>query len=178
MERWFAGNENLPYTAAADFAPNPDLICLRSGLETLTVAHVPFKPWLWCCSLAVLLCGLGLYFLGRRAGRGSPGWFWFCVTLLTFGVGAMWLFRPTALAALAYGAELGAAVLLVFATLLWLLHERHRRQIVFLPSFRRGRGGSSLLRSGAAPASSGNGAKGQPGEPSTVDAPKKAASNH
>ena len=186
MDRWFKGNENVPHALAADSAQNPHLICLRSGLEPITVLHAPFKPWLGCCSLAVLLVGLGLYFLARRAGRGSPVWFWVSLALLTFGLGAFSLFRPTALTALAYGAELGGAVLLIFAGLLWLMHERQRRQIVFLPSFRRGRGGSSLVRAGSGvgpgPNGSGTGPKPQPlpqpGEPSTVDAPRPAASNH
>ncbi len=178
MEQWFKGNENLPSSAEFATAPNPDLICLRSGLEPLTVTHAPFKPWLWCCSLAVLLGGLGMYFLARRAAQGSSALFWVCLTLLTFGIGAMWLFRPTALVAVAYGSELGAAVLLVFAAVLWLMHERQRRQIVFLPSFRRGRGTSSIVRAAPATASGGSGPKREPGEPSTVDAPQKAASSH
>ena len=45
----------------------------------------------------------------------------------------------------------------------WLLHERYRRQIIFLPSFSRSRSGSSLSRAEAARA----------GEPSTVDAPAR-----
>jgi hypothetical protein len=45
----------------------------------------------------------------------------------------------------------------------WLLHERYRRQIVFLPSFSRSRAGSSLLRGGV---------QRPHGEPSTVDAPR------
>jgi hypothetical protein len=180
MDRWFAGNENLQSGEELDAGSIPSLICLRSGLEPLVVTHAPFKPWLGCCSLAVLLIGLGLYFLARRAGQGAPGWFWICVTLLTFGIGALWLFRPTALAALAYGAEVGAAVLLIFGLLLATMHRHQRRQVAFLPSFRRGRGGSSLIRSGVAtpPQGSGTGPKPAHGEPSTVDAPRPAASNH
>jgi hypothetical protein len=178
MEKWFKGNENLPVSSDFDSAPHPDLICLRSGLEPLTVTHAPFKPWLWCCSLAVLLGGLAMYYLARRAGQGSPTWFWIWLTLLAFGIGALWLFRPTALAAVSYGSELGAAVLVVFAAGLWLMHERQRRQIVFLPSFRRGRAASSIVRTVSATASGGSAPKPQPGEPSTVDAPHKAVSSH
>ena len=177
MERWFAGNENVPPAPGSD-AANPQLVCLRSGLDPLTVTHAPFKPWLASCSLAVLLIGLGMYFLARRAVQGAPGWFWAAFLLLTFGIGALWLFRPTALAALAYGGELGAVVLLVVAALLWLMHERQRRQIVFLPSFRRGRTGSSLVRANG----SSTGPRPQPmpphGEPSTVDAPRPAGSHN
>ncbi len=178
MERWFAGNENVPYAPGPDAAANPHLVCLRSGLAPLTVTYAPFKPWLASCSLAVLLIGLAMYFLARRAVQGAPGWFWVCGSLVLSGVGVLWLFRPTALAALAYGGELGAAVLLVFAALFWLMHERQRRQIVFLPSFRRGGAGSSLIRATGSANGSSPRPQSQHGEPSTVDAPRPTGSSH
>ena len=113
--------------------------------------------------------------LGRRAGRGSPGWFWASLAVLTFGFGTIWLFLPTVLTALAFGAQLSVPVLLIFASTLWLVHERQRRRIVFLPSFRRG--GSSLLRAGASANGPGPAPK-SPEEPSTVDAPRPMMSNH
>jgi hypothetical protein len=75
--------------------------------------------------------------------------------------GLLW---PTALAAVLFGCEPGAAVLLVFGGFQWLLYERYRRQVIFLPSFSRARNGSSLLRSTGS-------AKRTRAEPSTVDAP-------
>jgi hypothetical protein len=92
------------------------------------------------------------------------------------------LFRPTALTALVFGSEPGAVILILVATFLWLLHERQRRQLVFLPSFRRGRGGSSLMHHPGASRSN------EPmpvpvvpsappavlHEPSTTDAPRSA----
>jgi hypothetical protein len=70
---------------------------------------------------------------------------------------------PTLLAAVVYGCEPGAVVLVLFAGIQWLLHERYRRRVVFLPSFSRARTGSSNVR---------NGSSARPrGEPSTVDAP-------
>jgi len=47
------------------------------------------------------------------------------------------------------------------------MHERYRRQIVFLPSFSRSRAGSSLVRKKSSP-------RPPNGEPSTVDAPPPA----
>jgi hypothetical protein len=58
-------------------------------------------------------------------------------------------------------------VLVGISLVQWLLNERRRRQIVFLPSFRRSRGGSSLVRSTSSPTS-----RPQAPEPSTVDAPQ------
>jgi hypothetical protein len=178
VERWFAGTDNLPSSEGTD--ESPDLVVLRSGLEPLTVTHVPWKPWMGICSVTTLLVGVGLYFLARRAGHGSPGWFWLSLLALSFGLGALWLFRPTALAALAFGSEPGAAILLLVAAFLWLLHERQRRQLVFLPSFRRGSHGSSLVRNGSPSRSTDvpmppvvpSAVPALPREPSTTDAPR------
>jgi hypothetical protein len=66
--------------------------------------------------------------------------------------------------AIAYGCEPGFVVLLAVLGLQWLMHQRYRRQIVFLPSFSRGPAGSSLIRK--TPSS-----RPPSGEPSTVDVP-------
>jgi hypothetical protein len=87
---------------------------------------------------------------------------------VALAVAAAALRWPMALANVAYGCEPGAVVLVAFAAVQWLLHERYRRQVVFLPSFSRGRAGSSLLRAGA---------QRPHGEPSTVDAPPRAGSS-
>jgi hypothetical protein len=142
----------------------PSLICWRSGLGPLTLTHVPQKEWMLACSLGLVVVGLVLLGLGRPS-RG-PGW---VLVLLALAVAAGAVLRPTALAALVYGCEPGAAVLLAIVVMQWLLHERYRRQVVFLPSFSRGRSGSSMLR--------GSSAARQPGEPSTVDAPRAAGSS-
>jgi hypothetical protein len=67
------------------------------------------------------------------------------------------------LSASLYGAAPG---LLVTATLFlsqWLLHERYKRQLVFMPGFTRVKDGSSLLRSNN---------NQRVLEPSTIDAPQ------
>ena len=79
------------------------------------------------------------------------------------------MFRPTVFYAIAYGCEPGAVVLLLALAFQWVMLERYRRQIVFLPSFRRARTGSSLVRA--------NGARRPAGEPSTVDAPRPSGSS-
>jgi hypothetical protein len=163
LERWFAAPESVP---AAEESFTPSLVCWRGGLEPLTVTHVPQQAWLMICSLGLLLVGLMLYLLARpkEAGRGiSTAWLMPMLLLLVLAAAVAGLLWPTLVAAVAFGCEPGAVVLLAFAGVQWLLHERYRRQVVFLPSFSRGRGGSSLTRSSA---------KRPLGEPSTVDAPR------
>jgi hypothetical protein len=156
---------------SGDGSEPPAVVCWRNSPEALTLTHVPQKAWLLACSLALVVIGLVLYGLGRPATRDGPpnrglaG----ILVLLALAAAAGAVFQPTVLAALAYGCEPGAVVLLVVGLLRWLLHERYRRQVVFLPSFSRGRSGSSMLR--------GSNVSRPPGEPSTVDAPRPAASS-
>jgi hypothetical protein len=95
------------------------------------------------------------------------------VTVLLLLIVAVVLGRfllPTLTSAVFFGCLPGLAVLgLAFAVHL-LMQEHYRRQIVFLPSFTRGRSPSSIVRAG----SSGSGPRPAPqphGEPSTVDLP-------
>ncbi len=155
--------------AAAQSGDPPAVVSWRSGPEPLTLTHVPQKAWMLACSLGLVVVGLVLYGPGRPARQGSAparGLAWVLV-LLALAAAAGAVLRPTVLAALVYGCEPGAVVLLVVLLVRWLLHERYRRQIVFLPSFSRGRSGSSMLR--------GSSASRPTGEPSTVDVPRPAA---
>ena len=142
----------------------PDVICWRETGEPLVLTYVPQWGWLLACSLPLLLLGVFLFTLARRSYAGRPGaalWFWMIVVVLAPVPAALWVFRPTILFAIAYGCEPGAVVLLLALAFQWLLLERYRRQIVFLPSFRRVRTGSSLMRT--------NAPRRPAGEPSTVD---------
>jgi hypothetical protein len=153
-----------PEAGEAAPAEPPALVCWRSGPESLALTHVPQQTWMLGCSLFLVAVGLVLLGPGRTA-RGL-GW---VLALLVLAAAAGAVLRPGALAAVAYGCEPGAAVLLAVLLIQWLLHERYRRQVVFLPSFSRGRSGSSMLR--------GSSAARPPGEPSTVDAPRPAGSS-
>jgi hypothetical protein len=110
--------------------------------------------------------------LARQAYAGRKRaalWFWLTVAPLIPLLAALWVLRPTLLYAIAYGCEPGVAVLFVVLTAQCLMLERYRRQIVFLPNFRRARTGSSLVRA--------NGLNRPTGEPSTVDVPRVAGSS-
>ena len=170
LERWFAGPDVPARTEGA--AVVPDLVCWQEAGDPLALICVPQWAWLLACSLPLLLLGVFLFTMARQAHAGRPRaavWFWLTIVLLIPALAAVWVLRPTVLYAIAYGCEPGAVVLLLALAFQGALLERYRRQIVFLPSFRRARTGSSLVRA--------NGAQRAPGEPSTVDAPRPAGSS-
>lgn len=143
------------------------LACWQDQAVPIVLTHAPQQGWLLVCSLGLLIFGLGLYWLARSPANGGGRvavWFWPLLALLTLAIAIAALFWPTAVYAVAYGCEPGVVVLLAVLCLQWLMHERYRRQIVFLPSFSRSPSGSSLIRK-----TSSN--RAHSGEPSTVDAP-------
>jgi hypothetical protein len=162
LDAWF--NDREVSAAAADGpAVTPTLVLWRDGAAPLTLTHFPQQPWLIVCSLGLVLLGL---VLSRLALSPVPGrWAWACVLLSLAVCGGLVLvvFAPGLAGLIAYGCEYGLLVLVLIIMLQWLLHERYRRQIIFLPSFSRPRSGSSLARAEAA----------RPVEPSTVDAPPR-----
>jgi hypothetical protein len=162
-----AGWEGLGEAPELVEGDGPAVVCWRTGTEPLTLTHVSQLAWLLACSPVLLVVGLGLHGLGgANSARGLALGLALLATLI--GIGAV--LRPTVLSALAYGCEPGLCVLAVVLVVQWLLHERYRRQVVFLPSFSRKGPGSSLVRGVAAAAK-------PPGEPSTVDVPRPAPSS-
>jgi hypothetical protein len=161
------------------------LVCWRSNLEPLRLNHAPQQGWLLICSGALLVAGLGLYLLSLSFARlpvpggdgRAPGnvpmvgsiprlLFWPVVVTLGLVLGCLTLLWPGVLAPILYGCEPGALVLLAVLGLQWMLHQRYRRQVVFLPNFTRAKSGSSLMRG------SSNSSGPRPRlEPSTVDLP-------
>ena len=170
LYRWFSGGQEPPSGEANEGASEVTATCWRQGVEPLTVVHVSRRYWLLTCSVPFLVVGLLLFLLARRSDGSQTtlaGWFWGFLSLLPVVVLAGLFFWPTPAAAILYGCVPGVLVLLLAITLFLLLQERQRRQIVFLPSFRRG--GSSLLREP-------KGSSARHGEPSTVDVPRQQSS--
>jgi hypothetical protein len=180
LERWFAG----PAASISETEPErpPDLVAWRDGPEALRLTHAPQQAWLLACSLALLLVGLALT---RYAWSGST-WPWLLLGALVLAAVLVALRWPTAVGQVAYGCQPGAAVLLLVALAQWLWHERTRRQVIFLPSFTRGRPGSSVVRDARplpgqptahhtpGPRTANGREPPRPGEPSTVDAPPRS----
>jgi hypothetical protein len=102
------------------------------------------------------------------ASSKSLPWAWLLLAVLVVALVMSVLLWPTMTGQIAYGCQPGVAVLLLLALVQWLLHERYRRQIVFLPSFSRTPTGSSLRKEAARPPS---------GEPSTVDVAPRTGSS-
>ena len=169
LERWIAGPD-------ATVPPGGDvgsLLCWREGLDPLTVTHAPQQTWLLVCSLGILLAALSIGLLLARAMRGRPGvrdprgrLAWLMLLILSLsGIGAALLW-PGVTAAVAFGAEPGAVVLVLLLLFAAIWYEQSRRRRTYLPSFRRGQPNSSVLRP------SGPTSGRAPGEPSTVDGPR------
>jgi hypothetical protein len=156
LETWLTGREATESTPVS-------LAYWRPGLATQRLIHVPRPWWLLLCSGLVLAAGLALMLL--PLGR----WFFWLVVAVLIACGAVTgLVWPALVPPIVYGCEPGLGVLAVLVVVQWLLQERYRRQVVFLPGFARKAVGSSLTRAGQ-PASK--------REPSTVDAPARAVNS-
>jgi hypothetical protein len=154
-------------TESADSAAAAPLDVLRwqGDPRPLLLVHVPQQAWLLACSLVSVI--FGLVVLGARAQDSGGRWRAATGVLLLLVVAATGVLRPTILAAVLYGCQPGVMVLAVILPIQWLLHERYRRQFIFLPSFTRKRSGSSLKPP----------PRQAPGEPSTIDHPRPAGSS-
>jgi hypothetical protein len=165
LERWLLDAD----PPSSEGVAAPSLVLWHDGASPVQLTHVPQRAWLLVCSPGLVLLGLLLARLvlnkeggpsGLRIGFVLSG---VAVTLVVAG-----LFVPNLVGQLAYGCQPGILVLVVIVGVQRLLHERYRRQIVFLPSFTRSsRKGSSLHRAEPRP----------PGQPSTVDAPRPIGSS-
>ncbi len=145
--------------------------CWRQGVEPLTVVHVSRRDWLLTCSLP-LLGGGSAAFLVRPPQRRQPDHARRLVLGLSDAVAGGRAGRPVFLADARCRDPLRlrcpACWCCCWRSVHLILQERQRRQIVFLPSFRRG--GSSILREP-------KGSSARHGEPSTVDVPRQTAAN-
>jgi hypothetical protein len=159
LERW------LDERALADDSESPSasVVSWRTDLEPLAIRHAPQQVWLLGCSVSLLAAALVLYMV-----RARPVVFFLLLAGLAVGALAIALSWSGALSALIYGCEPGLAALLVIVVVQWLLHQRYRRQVVFLPSFKRVKASGSVV--------SVNGGS-RPREPSTVDAVPPVFSN-
>lgn len=160
LERWLGTPDTLEEPSPEPTLDETSLVSWRAALEPFAILQVPQQAWLLACSFLFLVVGLGLSFL--KLPR-VPFW----MVLCAFGLFAAYadMRWPSLVPALLYGCEPGAVVLLLVLAVQWLLHQRYRRQVVFLPGFDRGKPGSSVVRlaNSARPHS----------EPSTIDSPKK-----
>jgi hypothetical protein len=135
----------------------PGLVFWQTAIAPVQLVYVPQQIWMLACSLVFLVIGLGLSFVPFSRGQ-----LWVVVSLLIIGCAAAAVWWPDLVPVVVYGCEPGIVVLLAILGIQWVLHQRYRRQVVFLPSFTRLKQGSSLERANSFPPSR---------EPSTVDAP-------
>jgi hypothetical protein len=163
LESWLTG------ASEGDARTHPNLVCWQNTLEPLLVWHLPRQLWLLACSLFCLAVGMVLAQTVGGTTALARILFWATAGGLGMLVVACLLFWPGLLAMLLYGAQPGAVVLVLVLVVQWLLHQRYRRQVVFMPGFTRVKAGSSLIRSSSM--------QNRPREPSTIDAPTKPSAN-
>ena len=95
--------------------------------------------------------------------------FWLVVAGLGIALLIVGLLWPGWVPALLFGCQPGAMVLLVLLSIQWMLQERYRRRLVFMPGFTRLKTNSSLIRSGLG---------GIRREATTIDAPAPGSSDN
>ncbi|MFO0879013.1 MAG: hypothetical protein U0840_16845 [Gemmataceae bacterium] len=165
LERWIDDEPNGS-RRASDLPLS--LVLWHDNPAAVQLTHVPQQAWLLTCSMGLVLLGLLLWRLSA-AGENTSSGAWLVILTLLLGLLVVVLLRPGLASQVAYGSLPGLVVLLVLGGVQWFLHERYRRQIVFLPSFTRTRTDSSLVR--------GEPQRPPHGEPSTVDVPRNVGSS-
>lgn len=149
------GGDWVPAGASPSWAPT--LTVWRDSLAPLRVFQLPWQAWFVICSGTLLVIGLAVSFAPL------PRWgVWLVLLLVVAGALFVRAVAPALFPMLLYGCQPGLVVLLLVLLVQWTLHERYRRQLVFLPGFMRVQSGSSLTRGGSS---------GRQREPTTVDAP-------
>jgi hypothetical protein len=151
LDAWLTGKESTEAPAG-----EPSLAFDRLAQTPVAIFHLPWKLWLLSCSGTLLLVGISLLFLPLPRSV-----FWLVLGLLGLALLMAGLLWPATLPALVFGCEPGLLILLLLLGVQWLVQERYRRQVVFMPGFSRSSANSSH--------SSGSGKR--PREVSTVDAP-------
>ena len=129
----------------------------RRGQEPVPIIHFPRQTWLLLCSGLLLTIGLALHMFPL-----SRPILWVIMVSLGLGLIAAGFLWPAWVPALLFGIQPGALVLGLILGIHWVLTERYRRQVIFMPGFTRLKPGSSLLQNPPPP---------RPREASTVDAP-------
>ncbi len=162
LDRWLTGSAASAVTRSEIATPaedlEPNLVCHQGSPETLLLLHVSRQVWLLACSLVLLVVGLTLALspIPRVLS-------WAFIAILGLAGAGIGIYRPGLLTAMIYGCEPGVVIFAFIMAIQWMLRERYRRRVVFLPGFSRSKPGSSMARAGSADRSR--------VEPSTVDAP-------
>jgi hypothetical protein len=155
LDSWFLGKDSPqgPEHVTFSFAHN--------SAQPETVYHLPRAWWLLGCSGLWLMVTLGAYLSALPRPL-----FWGLLLVMALAVLALEIIWPAAVPPLLFGLQPGVVLLVVFISVYWVLQERYRRQLVFLPGFTRTKANSTVVRTNVAK---------RPRETSTLDAPTPPA---
>ncbi len=159
LEHWLTGADPAPGTEEGE----PNLVAWQTALGPIRLFCVPTRAWLLLCSCLFLAGGLILALAPL-----SRTWFWSSILSISLALALAGMWWPSGLPSILYGCEPGVLVLFVVLGIQWTLHQRYRRQVVFMPGFTRLKPGSSLIRGGS---------NNRPREASTVDEPPRRESS-
>lgn len=116
----------------------------HNSAQPVTVYHLTRTWWLLGCSGLLLIVALGAFF------SPLPRWaLWLLALAVGIGGLVVEIVCPALLPPLLFGAQPGLVLLVIFITAYWLMQERYRRQLVFLPGFARTKSASTVVRSSA-----------------------------
>jgi hypothetical protein len=183
LDRWLTATAAAPVAPAESATPSenvePSLVCQQVSPQPLLLLHVSRQMWLLACSLVFLVLGLALI-----VAPFPRVLLWVLATVLCLGGAAAGIYWPGLLMAVIYGCEPGVVVFAFILAIQWMLQQRYRRRVVFLPGFTRTKQGSSQVRPPTPSLRRGQGEGGTGAgdrsrlEPSTVDAPPLPPSGH
>jgi hypothetical protein len=157
LDHWFLDAAATAQGSATPTSERPSLVCRQPSFQPLAVVYVPEPAWLLVCSLLFVAAGLCAVFAPLPRGV-------LAVAVLAVGlaVAATSVWWPATLPPVLYGCEPGAVALVLILLVQWTVHQRYRRQVLFLPGFTRVKTGSSIA---------GSSGRRPHGELSTIDGP-------
>jgi hypothetical protein len=132
LDTWLRTGAEPDASGDDELSQGTSLVFRSSNLTSFRLWRVPRLVWLLGSSISVLVVGLALKALWR-----TPKWFWPAFTLLLIAVGA-WTLLATESAEIFFAGTLpGWLVMGLALAVLWWLHRRYQRKVVFLPGFAR-----------------------------------------
>jgi hypothetical protein len=135
----------------------------RPAYEPTQVWHAPRIAWLMACSGAAVFAFLGFFFLAVPHRL-----YWGAIVLFTLTAVSAAITWPSAVPFVVVGLEPALIVIAVLLAVHWIVHERYRRQVVFIPGFSRTHANSSVVHAGAKPKTR---------DLSTIDSPQTAGTS-
>src|SRR5262249_43902719 len=135
LDRWVANNGGDERTWPISFTFSD------MDLGAVSVFHMPRQLWVALCSGVFLAIGLAVALISVSRA-------FVCVVFVLALAGLLGIYwaLPGWIPPVAMGCQPGLVVLVTVLIAVWMWRERYRRQVVFMPGFRRLKSESSLVK--------------------------------